>query len=104
MTVRSEDHRSYRDLVRVFTAALIDEAEHRDERVERLPSGELAWMVHEREFMHRLTNTARADRGLAPIGIDCITAVESSASGHTDYAGKFAMYCADLVFGEGPAS
>ncbi|KMV15981.1 hypothetical protein ACT17_23105 [Mycolicibacterium conceptionense] len=94
------NHREFLNLAKRFTSALLDEAEHRDERQELLPSGEFAWTVHEIEFMRDLVNTARAERGLGPVAAARIADVESSAAGHSDYPHKFGLYCAEIVFEE----
>lgn len=97
------NHNRFLDLIKEFQAALVDEAEHRSEHREWLPSGEPAWAAHEREFMRDLVNVVRAERGLGPVDLDRIAAVESSAAGHSDYPGKFAMYCAEIALEEDPS-
>ncbi|KXO92955.1 Uncharacterised protein (plasmid) [Tsukamurella tyrosinosolvens] len=100
MTLSSVQHREFLGLIKEFTNKLNSEAEHRDERQQRLSSGELAWAAHERDFMRDLVNAARADRGAGPVDVARIEAVEQLAAGHSNYTSKFAMYCAELVFGE----
>ena len=100
MTISSAEHREFLGLIKEFTNKLNREAEHRDERQQRLFSGELAWAAHERDFMRGLVNAARTDRGAGPVAADRIAAVEQLAAGHSNYTSKFAMYCAELVFEE----
>lgn len=60
-------------------------------------SGELGWVIFERQQMHSAVNKLRAKAGLAPVPIERIERAEMSASGHIDYVEKFALRCADLV-------
>ena len=60
-------------------------------------SGELGWVIFEREQMHEAVNKLRARSGLGPISIDSVERAEVSASGHVDYVEKYALNCADLV-------
>lgn len=60
-------------------------------------TGELGWVLHERAVMHATVNRIRAERGLDPVPLSDIEIVERSAQGHTDYAAKFVLRCADLT-------
>lgn len=60
-------------------------------------TGELGWVLHERHVMLDTTNRLRASRGLLPVDEDAILRIETSASGHIDYALKFAIGCAELA-------
>lgn len=60
---------------------------------------ELGWVAFEREQMHQLVNTEREARGLPPVSAADIERVETSASGHIDYAQKFALGCTELALG-----
>lgn len=64
------------------------------------PTGELEWVVFERETMFMAVHAKRAKMGKRPIGIDMIKRAERSASGHADYSSKFALYCAELAWGD----
>lgn len=61
---------------------------------------EPAWVVFEREQMHEAVTKERAKLGKGPIPLKEIERVEQLAVGHTDYADKFALYCAELVLKE----
>lgn len=58
---------------------------------------ELEWMGWEREQMAAEVNKQRAERGLPPIPSHKVDYAEQWASGHIDYAEKFALNCAELV-------
>lgn len=60
-------------------------------------TGELGWIIHERAVMHGTVNRIRAERGLDPVPMSDIEVVERSAQGHSDYAWKFVLRCADLT-------
>lgn len=62
-----------------------------------LVTGELGWVLHERAVMHGTVNRLRGERGLAPVPVSDIEAVERSAQGHIDYAAKFVLRCAELT-------
>lgn len=79
-------------LLSILTAA----QEERPAR-EYVTSGELGWVIYERETMHQAVNEARAEAGKQPLTVDQIEQVESEADGHSDYSRKFALYCAELV-------
>lgn len=72
-----------------------------DERAQRAvfdqASGEFGWVLHERRVMLDATNRIRTGRGLPPVGEEAIIQAETSASGHIDYAQKFAVGCAELA-------
>lgn len=61
---------------------------------------ECEWVAFERSLMHELTNKFRAETGLEPVDGDRIMWAERQASGHVDYATKFALYCAEIAVGE----
>ncbi len=62
--------------------------------------GELAWIVEERRLMLDLVNAVRMERGAEPVEIAAILMAELGAWGHTDYSGKFALFCASIVYRE----
>lgn len=72
-----------------------------DERDKRLTidkaTSEPGWVLHERSVMHGTVNRIRAERGLDPVPLSDIEVVERSAQGHSDYAWKFVLRCADLT-------
>lgn len=57
----------------------------------------LQWVTYERETMYRETNRLRAELGKKSIEMAEILTAENLATGHVDYASKFALYCAELV-------
>lgn len=59
----------------------------------------LAWIEAERRAMCDAVNARRALRGLVPVTMAAIAQVERMARGHTDYARKFPLYCAELALG-----
>lgn len=56
------------------------------------------WIEFERNAMWKAVNDQREKLGRSPIPIQDVERVEGMAVGHTDYALKFALYCADLVY------
>ncbi len=61
---------------------------------------EFGWIVFERETMRAAVNVERVRRGLPPVDISVIKKVEQIATGHSDYASKFALYAAELAVGD----
>lgn len=59
----------------------------------------LRWIVETQLAMHAETNRLRGLHGLEPISLEAIERVETMAVGHSDYASKFALYCAELAVG-----
>ncbi|MGN7186967.1 hypothetical protein [Microbacterium enclense] len=83
------------DLMRT---TLADAMAHRDERPDFDPvTGELGWVLFERQAMLVAVNERRASAGLDPVTLGDVERVETSACGHIDYARKFAWGCAELV-------
>lgn len=86
--------REFRELFGILT-------EERGERRAMItgPDGnlDLGWVVFEREQMLAEVNRRRAERGLDALGYERIVKVELGATGHVDYAAKYAMGCAGLV-------
>lgn len=60
---------------------------------------ELEWVLFERSTMLAAVNAERAVIGLPPVDVTMVRRVERLAEGHTDYATKFPLYCAELVVG-----
>lgn len=83
-------------LIDQFEKVLRDAGALRQQRLQ-LIEGERAWIVLERRTMLEATNNARAKRGLPPVEMYRVMAVERSAVGHIDYVHKFALGCAFLV-------
>jgi hypothetical protein len=87
----------YRDLC----AAM--EQRHLRPNLVDIPGGqECEWVGFERFAMLAVTNNVRRRRGLPEVSQDDIARVEQQACGHSDYARKYAMYCAELALGVEP--
>ncbi len=61
---------------------------------------ELAWNNFERGIMVDAVNFERSARNLPPVSVRNFMIVERLAVGHSDYATKLALYCAELAVGE----
>lgn len=83
-------------LYRRLHAALNAAMQQRKDRA-AVVDGEIGWIAYERAVMFEMVNRIRADEGRWPLEIDEIKAAERAATGHIDYASKWARYCADLV-------
>ncbi len=57
------------------------------------------WIDVEIDVMHHQINCDRSKRGLVDLSRDVVVRAERMAAGHTDYASKFALYCAELSLG-----
>lgn len=57
------------------------------------------WIIDMQLAMLAETNRLRDLQGLTPVGLKDIEDVEQMALGHSDYASKFALYCAELAMG-----
>jgi hypothetical protein len=79
--------------------ALLVAMMERPDRQDTTASGELGWVVFERETLRDAVNQRRVGRGLEPATAQDIEALESQAAGHVDYADKLAYYCARLALG-----
>jgi hypothetical protein len=85
---------SYRNLLHyTLETALVDAAKKRDE--------DPGWIENERKLMLKIVNEARQQHGREPVALTDIERVEQMAVGHSDYAHKFTLYCAELT--ENPA-
>lgn len=60
------------------------------------------WLDVEIDVMLGEINSDRSKRGLPSISRDVVVRHERMASGHTDYASKFGLYCAELAHGVSP--
>lgn len=63
---------------------------------------EIGWVVHEWDTMHAEVNRLRARHGLGPVSIVEVRSAEALACGHSDYASKYALKCANLVIDDNP--
>lgn len=85
-----------------FKGLLADAMKYRD-MLAGLTSGpdgepECEWAAYERSVMHEEINRIRTQSGRSPISLDVMwKRAESQAVGHSDYADKFALYCAELA-------
>jgi hypothetical protein len=89
-----------------FLQILTEAAKKRPERqsLVRPPLGstddrEPQWAAYERQSLFEATNLERSLRGETPLSLQDIIKVERQATGHSDYAAKFALGCAELVVG-----
>ncbi|KOX10169.1 hypothetical protein [Nocardiopsis sp. NRRL B-16309] len=57
------------------------------------------WIEYERDQMTAAVNHARFTRGLQAATADDIRTIEDTAVGHSDYAAKLALRCAELALG-----
>lgn len=58
---------------------------------------EVEWVAFERQAMLFQVNRERGALGKSPVTVEDVLRVEGRAVGHSDYARKFAIGCADLV-------
>ena len=54
------------------------------------------WIAKERDALRNTVNDIRVERSMQPLYTDSITRAEERARGHSDYASKLALYCAEL--------
>lgn len=55
------------------------------------------WIEYEQQQMTDAVNRLRARAAKLPVTQEAVAKVEQLAVGHSDYAEKFALYCAELV-------
>lgn len=89
-----------RDLFRAKLAFLYHVRSEREQLVDGPDGPEFAWVGHEAGRMLALVNEIREKRGLPPADLEAVRRIEQSASGHSDYADKYALRCAFLALGE----
>ena len=82
-----------RDRFREILASAQEQRHLREDVID----GELGWVIYERDTMHQAVNQARAEAGKQPLPVTAVEAVEQQACGHSDYAPKYALYCAELA-------
>jgi len=92
-------------LIEQFETLLVEAAKDRDKREQFVPrldgkGTEPAWAFYERRLMHETVNLERANRSKKPLDLIEVAKVEQLALGHSDYAQKYALYCAELVLQE----
>lgn len=63
---------------------------------------ELEWVVYERTQMLAAVNEELARRGQPAASVDAVLRAENQAAGHSDYARKYALYCAEIVMAGDP--
>lgn len=87
----------------VFLARLKAVSAVRGQREQLVPGpygSQPGWVTYEAEQMLALVNDFRNEAGLAPVTLERVLHIEQSASGHVDYAEKYALRCAFLALGE----
>ena len=77
------------NLIKHFEDVLREASGHRKKRED--------WIEFERRAMWNAVNDQRRHRGKNPLPIEEVARVEGLAVGHSDYAHKFAIDCAELV-------
>lgn len=88
---------SRRALIAWFTDELVRAQRERTSRQRVTDTGELEWVVYERNRLAELINAARADLGKPAVSMDAVMRVENAANGHFDYTAMLAVGAADLV-------
>lgn len=102
MSISSRTHTELMQARDTMLSVLSEAAKHRHQRENVIGTGsytELGWVVYEREQMTNAVNLARRNRGLPTVTVEDVRSVEHEAEGHSDYASKFAFYCAELAIG-----
>lgn len=94
MTTRSISRKA---LIDRFIDELAMAQEERLSRQGVMESGELEWIVFERNRLLELINAERAKLNTAPVDMDAVMQIEQSAVGHVGYTSKLAIGAAELV-------
>lgn len=76
-----------------FSKILGDEHKKREKRIK---DGE-DWILLEQQTMQQAVNDIRASLNRPSVSLEDVTRAEIGALGHTDYARKFSLYCAELA-------
>jgi hypothetical protein len=76
---------------------IFQERSKRNHTITHMGAPELAWVVYEREQLHKIVNSLRQRLGKDPLPIEQIERVETRAKGHVDYAVKLAIGATELV-------
>ena len=93
------EHGSYVDIIDRFRRTFAVAAKQRPQRRGFNPAtGVPDWVGFELAQMLALVNAMRAERGDEPVPEDAVRRVEQGACGHVDYASKYAIGCAELVW------
>lgn len=61
------------------------------------------WLDVEIDVMHHAVNCERSKRELPDIDRATVVRADRMAAGHSDYASKFALYCAELALSANPS-
>jgi hypothetical protein len=97
------EHDALRETKRRLLDRFTELASERDMRQELTADGRgLTWQRYELDGMLTAVNAERAALHVPPVDISVIELADQVASGHCDYASKWAFYCAELVFGVFP--
>lgn len=94
MTTRNIDRMA---LIDWFRREIAKAQQERPARSGVTASGELEWIVFEREKLLELINAKCGKFGTPAVNMDAVMRVENSAVGHVDYTQKLALGAADLV-------
>lgn len=94
MTTRAVDRRA---LVDWFVRELSKAQQERPKRQGVTDTGELEWVVFERDKLLELINLRRARLGAPAVDMDAAMRIENFANGHFDYTQTLAIGAADLV-------
>ena len=57
------------------------------------------WVDREHRAMLGAVNDERKARGISELTLEVLRRIERPALGHSDYASKFALYCAEAALG-----
>jgi hypothetical protein len=85
------------DEIRERMARIYQERSKRNHMITHTGKQELAWVVYEREQIHKIVNDMRQAQGKERLPIEEIERIERLAVGHVDYASKIALYAMELV-------
>lgn len=94
MTTRPIDRRA---LIDWFVSELSKAQQERPVRQNTTDTGELEWIVFERDKLLELINLRRARISAPPVDMAAVERIENSAVGHSDYTLKLAIRAAELV-------
>lgn len=98
MTARTIDRRA---LIDWFVRELSEAQKERPARQGVTDTGELEWVVFERDKLLELINLRRSRLNAPAVGMAVVEQIENFAVGHFDYTKKLALGAADLVLAEG---
>lgn len=94
MTTHTIDRRA---LIDWFVRELSKAQQERPKRQGVTDTGELEWIVFERDKLLELINLRRARLGAPAVNMEAVGRIENSAVGHVDYTSKLALRAAELV-------